>query len=119
MTIDISGLDKAEVLMALHNGARPRALHGGYPESPMGRDEAETLIGQDNYFGYVNGRALHVDIGGALLSHAMYDNNNGSNAAARALAPLIAAKLQRGAPEDPEGDRKFAEAVGAMAGLTK
>lgn len=106
-TIDIRGLDPAAVLAALHAAAVPGVLHGGYKNHPpIDRDEAETLLEENNTFPYIDGRAMFVTFEGTDVHVDEYDRRNGAGCAGRALAPLIEAN-----------DRDFAAAVGAMAGL--
>jgi hypothetical protein len=55
-TISIVGLDKAKILAALYNSARPHGL--GFlqhkPE-PMNDDEARALLAENNSFDYIRG----------------------------------------------------------------
>jgi hypothetical protein len=115
--INVKGLDRAAVLMALHDAAIPKALHGGYPDTPLPSDEAEAMLEETETFAYVNGRALFFTFEGDLVHVSEYDSRNGRACAERALAPLIAKHLRDTAPEDPEGDKRFAEAINAMGGV--
>lgn len=46
MTISIAGLDKAAVLAALYNAARPQGLGFlQYDPTPMTKDEAQKILG--------------------------------------------------------------------------
>lgn len=85
--IDISELNKAEVLAALYNRARPQGmgfLH--YTPEDMTPDEAQKMLdaGQ-TYFDYVQGRVMKVNLGGGSFSPSMYDRDNGVGAADSAL----------------------------------
>lgn len=104
--IDISGIDKAELLAALVNAAEPHGfgvLSAG--SSPMTRDEAKLWIDSDRFhddaivpghpswhlrFDYVRGRCLKVDLNGDVLHTLRYDEINGPGAAARVVAELRA-----------------------------
>jgi len=87
-TIDISKLDKAEVLAALYNASRPQGIgivH--FTPQPMTRDEAAALLKDVNDFDYLRGRVMKVVIEDELYAR-LYDRDNGQGAAAAALAPL-------------------------------
>jgi hypothetical protein len=87
--ISIAGLDKAAVLAALYNAARPLGmgmLH--YTPEPMTLDEARDLLERTQYFDYVKGRVMKVRIHGDTLNSGLYDRDNGEGAAAQALAAL-------------------------------
>jgi hypothetical protein len=94
--IDLTGLDKAEVLAALYNSARSQGLGRlHYDPEPMTRAQAAELLdgeGESAYFDYLQGRAMKVDLGGEALDPRLCDRDNGEGAAERALAPLRAAK---------------------------
>ncbi len=87
-TINIAGLDKAVLLAALYNHARPLGL--GYLRAnnkEMTKDEAERLLedhrGHDGVvrFDYVHGRPLKVTFQGDELSGAwLYNRDQGHNA---------------------------------------
>jgi hypothetical protein len=96
--IDISKMDKAEVLAKLYNAARPmgmgmlqarpgdlsiedarRLLDDPEPKNDMGFSRAE------GYFDYLYGRPLKIDLRGDQLHTRLYDRDHGQGAAARAL----------------------------------
>ena len=109
--IDISGLDKAEVLAALYNHAKPQGmgfLH--FDPKKMTPEEARKILGQGDdhkraldgleakggkvfrpslYFDYLKGRVMKVDLGGKSLDPRLYDRDNGPGAALKALEVLI------------------------------
>jgi hypothetical protein len=93
MKIDITGLDKAEVLAALYNASRPQGLgvlH--YRPGDMSVDDARKLLVPIRgrfYFDYVGGRPLKVDINERELDVTLYDRNNGDGAAVSALQHLL------------------------------
>lgn len=83
MTIDIKMLDKAEVLMVLYNNARILGINN------MTIDEARGQLNYFTHFGILNGRAMHIDLGGDSLDTTAYVCANGFNAAFKALQPLL------------------------------
>jgi len=112
-TVDISGLDKADVLCALVNNGRVLGL-GALQD--IGRDitrkDAEELLdlGADHermfpsakksfdrdkeegriYFDYVFGKPIKTDIGPDQIDPWGYDRDNGRGACARVIAKLRA-----------------------------
>ncbi len=93
--IVISGLDKAEVLAALFNASHQQGLgllHSS-GASPMTVEDARqyTSSGDEQYYDYLRGRVMKVDLSGDQLWTALYDRDNGPGAAAAARAPLLAA----------------------------
>lgn len=89
-TIDISKLDKADVLAALYNNSKQQGMGFIDPRGrlPMTRDTASDLLKLGTYFDYVNGRVMKVELKGDVLNPWLYDRDNGKGAAARALAGL-------------------------------
>lgn len=91
-SIDITGLDKAEVLAALFNASKQQGM--GFLNTsgakPMTVDEARLLTDENYpYYDYLRGRVMKVDIRGSELDPRLYDRDNGQGAAARALQPLL------------------------------
>jgi hypothetical protein len=87
--IDLKGLDKAEVLAALYDRARPQGLgflH--FTPQPMTREEATALLGKHTYFDYVKGRVMKVDLSNDTLNPRLYDRDNGDGSAADVIAGL-------------------------------
>ena len=84
--IDISEMNKAEVLAKLYNASRPLGmglLH--FTPEPMGVEEAQQLLEEETYFDYLNGRVMKVDLSKDTLDPWLYDRDNGQGAAASAL----------------------------------
>jgi hypothetical protein len=80
--IDISGLNKADVLAALYDAARAQGMgfiH--FDPAPMSREEAEALLERSTYFDYVKGRVMKVDLKGDSFDPWLYDRDNGEDAA--------------------------------------
>lgn len=90
--IDISNLNKAEVLAALYNNSRQQGM--GFMHSrgrdPITVNEAAELLSGTQYFDYLYGRVMKIGLKGDTLDTWGYDRDNGDGAAARALEPLFA-----------------------------
>lgn len=88
--IDISKLDKADVLTALYNNSRPLGL-GFLHATPgdMTRAEAQGYLDEYTYFNYLKGRVMKVELGGDELDPRLYDRDNGRGAAQAALSHLL------------------------------
>ena len=91
-SLDISELDKAEVLIALYNNSKQQGL--GFMDSrgraELSREDATNLLtGDDLYFDYLYGRVMKVDLNGDILRTGLYDRDNGTGAAYKALEPLL------------------------------
>jgi hypothetical protein len=89
--IDITGLDKADVLIALYESARVQGF--GYlhvQAEPLSRDVARELLARQTYFDYLFGRVLKVDFAeeDAAIDPRLYDRDNGEGAAQRAIETL-------------------------------
>ncbi|RJO61080.1 MAG: hypothetical protein C4542_07280 [Dehalococcoidia bacterium] len=87
--MNISGLDKAEVLAILYNNARPQGMGFlSYEHKPMTKEEAAELLKNNTYFDYVKGRVMKVNLVGDELNTYLYNRDNGPEAAERALKSL-------------------------------
>ncbi len=91
--IDISELDKAEVLAALvSNAESPLSLNK--TEWPV--EEARRYIADGHgsrgglYFDYVNNRCIKCSLAEPQMFTWLYDRDNGEGAAAEAIKPLLA-----------------------------
>lgn len=93
-TIDISMLDKAEVLAALYNNSTQQGmgLFHARGREPLTREQAAELLKEQTYFDYLAGRVMKVDLSGETLDPRLYDRDNGAGAAAAAIAALSKAK---------------------------
>lgn len=82
--IDITGLDKAELLAALFNASRQQGLGLFDPRghSPMTVETARECLDQtpSKYFDYLFGRVLKVDLSTNSLRPWLYDRDNGPGA---------------------------------------
>lgn len=89
--ISIKGLDKAKVLAALYNNAKPQGmgfLH--YTPKPMDEEEAQEVLNSgQTYFDYVLGRVMKVDLqSDEEFDPRLYNRDNGAGSAERAIATL-------------------------------
>ena len=89
-TIDISGLNKADVLAALYNSSQVQGM-GALQAEPgdMSVSEAESLLKEATHFDYLKGRIMKVDLSKDELRTDLYDRDNGQGAAEHALAHLL------------------------------
>lgn len=86
--IDITGLDKRRVLMALYEDARVQGmgiLHARRERMTIAEAGELLAPGQPHYFDYVHGRVLKVNLAGDKFSPRLYDRDNGHGAAQRAV----------------------------------
>lgn len=88
----ITGLNKADVLCALYDGARVQGmgfLHA--KDGGLDRSEAEGIVARGEYVDYLHGRVMKVLIAGDTFRSALYDRDNGQGAAQRIVDGLRAA----------------------------
>jgi len=89
MEIDISEMIKPEVLAALYNNARAQGmglLH--FNPQPMTTKEASELLDESQYFDYLKGRVMKINLGTDVLRSHLYDRDNGHGAAREAIKHL-------------------------------
>ncbi len=91
--VDISTLEKSELLAALYNRAKPQGngmLH--YDPAPMTADQAKELLNKlasdDLYFYYLAGRVMNIDISSDIMDTHLYNRDNGANAAEKVACSL-------------------------------
>lgn len=88
--IDITGLNKAEVLAALYNNSKPQGLgflH--YDPSDMTVEQAEEILKQTTDLDYLKGRVMKVNLSSDTgFEEWLYDRDNGTGAAQRAIDSL-------------------------------
>lgn len=111
--VNIAGLDKSEVLVALWQASRMQGMSFlGFLESgELTLEQAQQEIerrkhtgfdGKDSiYFDYLNGKVMKVDLGQNEFDPRLYDRDNGEGAAQRAIDNLrlayeVAAKIAEG-----------------------
>jgi len=79
-TIDIIGLDKCKLFVALYNKSRVQGLGMlAYVPGDMRVDEVKTSQ-VSNYVDYVNGRVMKIDLSGDVIDPWGYDRDNGEGA---------------------------------------
>jgi len=86
--MDITGLNKAEVLAALYNRAKPQGMGFMHFEArPMTTEEAQALLDSgQTYFDYHKGRVMKIEMGdGDVIHTGMYNRDNGQEAAEKAI----------------------------------
>lgn len=88
--VNIRGLKKSAVLAALYNASKPQGLgflH--FDPTPMAEEEAEELLKMGDYFDYLKGRVMKVDLSNDdYFEEWLYDRDNGSGAAQRVINKL-------------------------------
>lgn len=92
--MNITGINKAEILAALYNNARVQGfgiLHAKSEKMTTGM--AEEVLKQyaeyDFYFDYLHGRVMKISLAGDELNTRLYNRDNGPDAAEKALAHLF------------------------------
>ena len=81
-TINIGDLNKADVLAALYNAAKPLGMgFMHYDPKPMTREEAQEYLTGDCYFDYLKGRVMKVELRGDQFRSAFYNRDNGEGLA--------------------------------------
>ena len=107
--VNIAGLDKAEVLLALWQASQMQGmsflgfLASGELTLSQARKEIQerkhtSFDGKDSiYFDYLNGKVMKVDLGKDEFDPRLYDRDNGDGAAQRAIDNLrIAVRVKNG-----------------------
>ena len=88
--IDISKLNKAEVLAALYNNSFQQGMGVMHARGQTGLsiDEAAELLKETIYFDYLHGRVMKVNLSGDDLDPSLYDRDNGKGSAAKVIARI-------------------------------
>lgn len=103
--IDIKGLDKAELLAALHQRSKAQGMGLLHDTGPLTVAEARTQIENHLknindwepsrlYFDYVRGRVMKVDLSGDELDPRLYNRDVGEQAAEEVVARLRNAQMK-------------------------
>ena len=107
-TINIAGMDKAELLAALYKNSQPLGL--GFLQAdanPMTRDEAaEIMRDQGLYFDYLKGRVMKINLEGDELNPWGYDRDNGQGSVASVIE-----NLKNGLEIQPKTANTFAKGL--------
>lgn len=82
-SISLVGLVRPRVFAALFNGAKPLGLGFlQYNPEPMTAEQAQERFGEcSQYFDYVDGRVMKVDLSGDEFRTGLYNRDNGVGAA--------------------------------------
>lgn len=92
-SIDISKLNRAEVLAALYNNSRQQGLGFVHMTVEQAQEELDERNahneGRNCYFDYLHGRVMKVHLGKDVLETRLYDRDNGRDAAYHAIKPLL------------------------------
>jgi len=115
-TIDISGIDKAALLVALFNNSAPGGmgfLQAGFGPTVMTVDDARQVIASEHHdpgapreglsYDYLFGRPLKSDISGDSYDPWGYDRDNGGPGTA---AGIIEKLRTQGTVTDPETEQR-------------
>ena len=93
--MDIAGLDKAVVLAALYNRARTQGLGIlRFTPDDMTVEEARTILKEnpEMYFDYLKGRVMKVDLSEDDVHTALYNRDNGFEAAEKVIEAIRSPK---------------------------
>jgi hypothetical protein len=90
MKIKIKNKNKAKILAALYNNAKPQGpgfLH--YNPKMMTEEDAQSLLdaGQKE-FDYLQGRVMKIDLSGKILDTTLYNRDNGEGMAETILSKI-------------------------------
>jgi hypothetical protein len=106
-TVNIEGLDKAEVLAALYFGSRAQGM-GWFAESlnlaSGGTEWGETVeaarawLAKTGYVEYFGGRVIKMGFDSEEVGTGLYDRDNGTGAGYKAIAALYAGKMGKPYP---------------------
>ncbi len=90
MLVSIQELDKSAVFAALFNRAQAQGLGFlQYNPALMTAEQAQERFGEcSEYFDYVDGRVMKVDLSGDELDTGLYNRGNGIDAAESVIEAL-------------------------------
>lgn len=88
--MDITDLDKKEVLRALFAVAKPQGYgHSQYKHSDtLTNEEIEGLAKSGFYIDYLKGRVMKINLSTNIVDTRLYNRDNGPEAAEKAIAHL-------------------------------
>lgn len=76
--MDITGIDKAEILCALFNMAGPQGLGWlHYTGKPLSLEDAREVLRNYSYVDYLRGRVIKVNFTGNWLDLRLFERDNG------------------------------------------
>jgi hypothetical protein len=97
--VNIEGLDRADVLVALFNASKAQGMSfTHFTPQEMRRDEAVLLLRCSDYFDYLRGRVMKVRLreNATEFDAYLYDRDVGDGAGERVIAQLRAQKETSG-----------------------
>lgn len=85
--VNTKGLSKAEVLAALYNASHPQGMGLLFAQpGDMSIEEAEEIAKSQDYFDYLKGRVMKVDLSDPDgFDERLYERDNGYGSADRAI----------------------------------
>ncbi len=87
--VSFENLEKAMVLAALYNGAKPSSTDiASYDPEPMTVAEGKELTFKRNHFDYIKGRILLIIFTENTFNSKLYNKHNGENAAESIIESL-------------------------------
>ena len=92
MKINIKGINKAQILLALYGRANSTmfgVMGKGYVH--LNEQDAKKLLEKSTSFRELHGRSMGIDLSGDELDTSVFNQYNGDGAAEDALAPIIPA----------------------------
>ena len=93
-TVSISGLDKAHVLLALHEASRAQEMSFLNLHTPT-IQECRDWLEQASYVDYFAGKVIKCDLSGDEFDTWGFDRDNGEGAAEQAIAKLRKSLVQQ------------------------
>lgn len=87
--IDIKGIDKAQILLALYNNSVQLGLGLLHDKKSLTIDEAKEILQRSYYIDYLNGTVMKIDLKGDTLDTWLYDRDNGKDSAWFAIKHLL------------------------------
>ena len=87
-SVSIAGLDKVAILAAFYNRAQPQGMgYAHFHPKSMTVEEAQAILdgNSDMYFDYLKGRVMKVDLSKNDVNTALYNRDNGFEAAEKVI----------------------------------
>ncbi len=88
--INIKGLSKPAVLVALCNATTPAGLGALHANGPVTEEQAAEFLARGSYVDYCFGRPIKVDFSGDEFDPVLFNRDAGHGAAERAIERLRA-----------------------------
>ena len=89
MSVDITGVDKVELLRALWTATKPASFFNNMLIMAPNFCEEEASAATEAYIDYYSGRCIKTDISGNKANPFLYDREVGEGAFAKIVASLI------------------------------